>query len=362
MSECCVGKAICCQLSERLDDPMIYLSTFTAGFEDVVKNVLPSALRGSRVVEVYSGLIVYKYKGDPFDISKIMFFNNTFHLIRHFSGKKLTFGKMADEICSSRNDYLDRRIMKKRYGTFRVRFSRENRFAGVGITLASRAEREVVRSVGLKVNRLNPDTEFWYIIRSENTAFYAQLLFRRNYTEKNLKKGALRPELVHLMLNWAQLRPGDTVLDPFAGHGSIPLQVLKHYKFKTLIVNDISEEMAGYLKKLFSGYGKSSGVKIYCSDALHLDNIADKSVNRIITDPPWGLYEEIKEAETFYMQMLKSLQRVLKDDGLMLVLTARKSELEKAVTPNGLRIIDRIDTLVNGKKAALYKTVKASCD
>ena len=53
--------------------------------------------------------------------------------------------------------------------------------------------------------------------------------------------------------------------------------------------------------------------------------------------------------------MFESFKRVLAENGTVVVLSARKEELEKAVGNSNLKIVKSLHTLVNGKKAGVYK-------
>jgi tRNA G10 N-methylase Trm11 len=335
-----------------------YISTFTPGFEALIGRILPQLLAGSKVLKVYSGLVAYQYNGNPVEISKIPVFNNSYHIIRWFTGRNLTFHKMVNEVLAHRNHYLKHDGLNGSYKTFRIRFVKENQFQKVDKQLVSKAENEIIKAAKLKVNRLNPEIEFWYMIRRENTAYYTQLLCKRRITEKNLKKGELRPEFALLMIYWAEIAPHDVVMDPFAGYGSIPLQLYKSFPFGKLIINDKDCTKADYMERLFTKGGLRKNVEITCKDARSLSHIQDKSVDKIITDPPWGIYENIQDIEGFYSHVLMEMKRILKDEGQIIVLTASKSEFENAALSCGLRIIQRIDTLVNGKKASLFKAVR----
>ena len=90
------------------------------------------------------------------------------------------------------------------------------------------------------------------------------------------------------------------------------------------------------------------------NDTFELPQIEDASLDAIITDPPWGLWEDISDMEGFYKKMFESFKRVLKPQGTMTILSARTAELEAAVTAQGLTIKKSLHTLVNGKKATLY--------
>jgi len=310
-----------------------YISSFTTGFGEIAARALPSLLPGASVLHVYDGLIHYTSPGNPKAINQVPFFNNSWCALRFFRGKGLSFPHMVREI----------EARKLRYpvaeGTFRVRFSRGNQFAGVDRQISLRAENAVIRSSRLKLDRLNPATELWYVIRGEGFGFYGQLLQKRASTEKNLHPGELRPEFAWLMCCCGQPTKHSVILDPFAGYGAIPMQITKHFCFKRLIANDIDP-------------GKAQPM---CEDALHLTSIAGASIDLIITDPPWGYYEQIDGIALFYESMLKEFARILKPDGRAVVLSARKDEMMRAIEQSHAFTVEQaIHTLVNGKKAGVY--------
>ena len=52
-----------------------YISSFATGFGEIVSEKIVSMLKGAVVLDVYDGLIRYRYNGNPGDINKIVFFN-----------------------------------------------------------------------------------------------------------------------------------------------------------------------------------------------------------------------------------------------------------------------------------------------
>jgi len=311
-----------------------YISSFTTGFGEIAARVLPSLLSKARVLHIYDGLIHYTFPGNPSAINSIPLFNNSWFLLRFFEGKNLSFHRMISE---------DKSRYPIQEGTFRVRFSQGNQFVKVDKQISLRAENAVIKSSRLKLDRLNPTTELWYVIRDEGFGFYGQLLQKRAATEKNLHPGELRPEFAYLMCLCGKPTPTSVILDPFAGYGAIPAQIVKHFAFGKLYANDIDP-------------GKAQPI---CEDALHLASIADTSVDIIITDPPWGYYEEIGDIAVFYKAMLREFGRVLKEGGRAVVLSARKEEFTRAAGQSGAFEIEQaIHTLVNGKKAGVYVLVK----
>ena len=157
------------------------------------------------------------------------------------------------------------------------------------------------------------------------------------------------------MCCFAHVQSEDVVLEPFCGYGSIPVQLAKRFPCKKIYVSDIDEEKIKMLQQN-AALRQAQGpcVEICCADVFELLHIQDNSIDTIITDPPWGLWENIPDIEDFYNRMFVSFKRVLKPNGKMTILTARTVEFEKAVATSKLKINDSVHTLVNGKKATLY--------
>ena len=249
-------------------------------------------------------------------------------------------------------------------GTFRVRFQQENQFAKVDKNLTRRVEEYVTRNSRLALNRLSPTNEIWFSIRREGFAFCGELISKREFTEKNLNKGELRPEIAYLMCCFANLEKDSIVADPFCGYGSIPVQLSKRFSCKKIYASDIDQDKINNLRKgglhftvpepVEGQEPHATQIEICQADAFVLSHIADNSIDAIITDPPWGLWENIPDIEDFYNRMFISFKRVLKSNGKMTILTARTVEFENAVKKAGLTIHNSLHTLVNGKKATLY--------
>lgn len=324
-----------------------FVSSFITGFQDVVKADLHKRFPGIKILNIFDGLIHYQFDGNSRDLDKIIYFNNTFFVLKVFKLKNPTFNAMVGEIASSKNYFL---ISK---GTFRCRFIQENQFAKVDKNIVKKAEEAVLRNSKLTIDRLSPSTEVWYNIRRDGFAFCGQLISKREFTEKNLNKGELRPEFAYLMCAFAQIEKDAIVAEPFCGYGSIPIQLAKKIQFNKLYVSDIDDEKIAVLKN--NKHLQKENIELSKQDAFALNNIEENSISVVITDPPWGYYEDISDIKAFYDKMFVSFRRILKADGKMIILSARKEDIEKAASDNGVTILETVHTLVNGKKAALYK-------
>ena len=326
-----------------------FVSSFITGFQSLVQSDLAARFPKIKIINLFDGLVHYRYDGDSHDLEKIIYFNNTFFVLKAMKGKGLNFPSLVNSVCTSKNYFLVNK------GSFRIRFQNENQFAKVDKNLARRAEDYVLANSKLKLDRLSPTNEVWFSIRREGFAFCGELISKREFTEKNLNKGELRPEVAYFICCFADIKSEDTILEPFCGYGSIPTQLAKKFRFKKLYISDIESERVELTKSRKQISQAPEGlIECQVADAMSLNNIEDKSISLVITDPPWGYYEDIGDINDFYNRMFYSFDRVLKTDGRMVILSARKEELEQTVLANGFKIKNSLHTLVNGKKAGLY--------
>jgi hypothetical protein len=63
--------------------------------------------------------------------------------------------------------------------------------------------------------------------------------------------------------------------------------------------------------------------------------------------------------EIFYYNMLKEMVRICQKKSIIIILTAKIYELEQALRKyeNKLQILKKLNILVNGKKASVFKIV-----
>ena len=235
--------------------------------------------------------------------------------------------------------------------TFRIRYSVNNQFVSMNKSYTRQIEEKICRLTNARVDRVSPQIEYWFIKRSEHVGFFCRLLNKRKYTEKNLNKGELRPEFAYLMCMLGLLDKNTIVMDPFAGYGAVTKQVKKSFHFNKMYVSDINPDC---VRNLCYYFEKEQKVDVALRNALDMDDIDNRTIDVIITDPPWGYYEQIDNIEQFYIDMLKEFGRILKVSGNIIVLSARKNEFESAIIKQKYRICKKYDTLVNGKKASVY--------
>lgn len=335
-----------------------YFSTFITGFEKVVEKVLVDTLKDVEVNLLLDGLIAYSTTSDIDSVKKLKFINNTFLLIKKFDDlSNRPMDKMMKYALNKINFEKALNInISKKYRTFRVITSKENQLVSVNKSILSLLEEKIIKATHLKPNRSKPDVEFWFLSRREECGFFGMRLTKHPDFTKSLPKGELRPELAHFLCLVSEPKSADVFLDPFAGHGAIP-HARTNYPYKQIIVSDNNTHLVGKLRKRLKNTGN---ISVSRRDAIKLEGLDDKSVDKIVTDPPWGHFFDKKNMQQFYPQVLDSFFRVLRKGGLVVILIGEKELFEKLLdeVSDKFRLMEKYDTLVSGHKASVYKIIK----
>ena len=318
-----------------------YLSTFLSGTSPLVKSALEKSIISPKILLELDGLVAYETAVEPGKLLNFKFLNNSFILVKQFSN--------ADENCfkimfswAEENGFSGARDTLKNFNfkNFRVIISDANQLVSYDRKSIVKIEKRVKQDLGLNVNRLNPDTEVWFLRRSEGYCF---LLIRltNNSKVEHRSRGQLRPELANLMCLFASLASSDVILDPFAGHGTIVDQLQGFPHSKILAYEQDLDESALVIKKDFFE-----------------NDIPSEFVTKIITDPPWGLFDLNVNIEELYSKMFSEFERLLTKNGEIVILLSRDYDLNSLLEKHSFVIKSFFEILVSGKKATLYKLVK----
>ncbi len=330
-----------------------YFSTFITGFTDVIQEVLTKRFEKIQIEEELDGMIVYSTFAPVTQILEQKYFNNTFVLLASCPVQKdATTASIVKDLYRKANFGVARKYaVIQRASKFRISISRENELTSINNEIVKKIEEKILSQTPFKLDRQRADYEFWFVIRSEGKAY---LGMRITKLKAKPEKGQLRPELAQLLCALSNPAPEDIFLDPCAGSGAIVQERLTIGPFKQLIAGDSDPNKATALKFLFK---KNKFIQTRQLDVANLYTIEAASINKIVTDPPWGLYDDRdKDYSEFYTKILLEFKRVLIPNGIIVVLTARKEEFKKALTAvnTELSIKQKLDILVSGKKASIY--------
>jgi tRNA (guanine6-N2)-methyltransferase len=332
-----------------------YFSTFVPGLGGAVNNALERELGDVKITLLLDGLVVYESSESLSKIRDLRFFNNTFVLFALFRTESRPPQFLIRKVLENPEVVPDTLVgVNKKHSTFRIITSEENKLVPLNKNLLSRAEMLIEKKLKLSVNRSLPDLEIWFLTRKEGYGFFGLRITKKPNYEKLLHKGELRPELAHMLCIIADLKYSDILLDPFAGYGAIPIECARSFGVNKIFAGENDEKVYSILREKILKMNLNIVAGRW--DALHLHFLAENSIDKIVTDPPWGLYGNSKaDIKKLYSKMLHEFARVLKPAGTMVVLTSQKELFEELVFQSkGYKLREKYNILVSGKKAGIY--------
>ena len=377
----------------------LFYASFIPGLQNIIADAIKDRLgSGVKILKLLDGAVLFETE-TSYDKLNFFCFNNIFAVINVINEQRayslVALEKHIEVIINIKpRSFTEKKVFElktpcnsavylnplfnnsKSFNTFRVVISNENKPASIDEKFRLAAEDAISRLSGLKVNRVLPDTEFWFLYRREggkdkiadnkiqykknkNAKEMSFSVFMKRLTihasrEKSLHKGELPPPLAWAMCRLAGLAQSDTVLDPFCGYGSIPYAALKHFHITKFIACDKTKEAADYAAARFKKR-KNSGIIFHKSDFSGIFSfVEEKSIDAIITDPPWGYYQINDDA--FLVNMFKNFGRLLKDGGRAVVLYANDCNFLKDA-PDCFELQEKIPILLSGRKAIIYKFI-----
>lgn len=332
---------------------MIYFSSFLAGGGDIVSRFVTADLP-ARIITTLDGLIEYETKVSPKEVVKLKYFNNSYVLLSKF--KCDSFEEFVGKVilfCRQNGDSIWKTLIdvSSKSMTYRLMFYDRNVPAPVSGQQLELAERYISRKE--LVNRTNADLEISAMFRDEGWGFLGVRITKHPDYKKVLRPGELRPEVAEILCRLSGPDLGDVFLDPFAGYGAI-VAARKLTPYNSILCADADTTKVQQLKKRF---GSDKGIVIKQADASDMAWVKDSSVDKIVTDPPWGNFDRSIKVKELYPRMVSEWSRVLKDKGIVIVLTARRLWEEANEQYQLFDIDGKWDVLISGRQASILRLV-----
>lgn len=316
---------------------MKYIATFPAGCFEIISRQLKKFTIDELKIKQHDGSsVTFESHLTPEKLIDLRYFTNTYVI-------------------------LDQARLS-RYHSF---IKKDVNYRLMGLTEGEPTEldaRDLIRLCGLieSVFHLKPSRvgylHDFIVMKREHSAdeLFTLRLPRAKHKREQIPKGALRPEVAHILLLAAGARPTDTLVDPFAGYGSIPKEAVRGFGVKGVIAIECDADLLKLMEH--------QPYKVYGGDATDLNMIEGGSVDRIVTDPPWGLHEGLTEADlhTLYRRSLNEMSRILKPQGIALILSSNQTLSDTIQSFPMFQLIKSYDILVSGKKATIYKLQKTA--
>lgn len=327
---------------------MRYYVQFPAGTGELVAESIGSYVDRPEVVYADDSSLIFESDTPYSQVVQLPFVKNSFTVIADVVRRDVNEGvlELADSL---RYDELDGYA-----DTFRVMFHVDGELIPVNPRAKHALESEIAYASGQRMVGRGTGEEYWVVGRTD---FDYLMLCRRHIRPKRAAKaaGAISHEMSSLLVAASKPQPEDVFLDPFAGSGSFT-NARMSFPAKRIVYSD--SELERLRADFPPAVRESRVIEFLSDDALALPSFKDHEVDVIVTDPPWGEYEELPlELPEFLGAMARSFDRVLDvRTGRFVILIARKAaeEAEKALAGNNLQIDSTHEVLVNGHPATVF--------
>lgn len=306
-----------------------YFATFPAGtFPIIFKHLKSFAPTQLRVLEHDDSAVVFESALTPERLIEIRYFTNVYIV--------------AD-------NHMPRWMLKGKY--FNLAYIKNGEPQSLSGADRIKLESKLKHDFGLTPNTRLAKNNFYQIERQSGRAVLTLRLARAKFKREVVAAGELRPELAHILCLAAGVKAKHVVLDPFAGYGSIPLEAVRGFGCKQVIAAD---------NRTLPGRHEQTSIKWHVADVANLEFLAKRSVDHIVTDPPWGNYNKSDNLTDLYTNLSNEASRILKPYGTAVVLSGYADAEQCLLAGQGMRLVDKWDVLVSGKKATIYKLQKRS--
>jgi len=165
-------------------------------------------------------------------------------------------------------------------------------------------------------------------------------LHRRPYKQVHVP-GSLKPPVAAALLRLAGLTPGARVLDPCCGAGTLLVEAA----LSGAVALGGDRDPAALAAAQANARAAGIAAGLLCWDAQRLP-LVDGSVERIVSNLPWGRTVEVDTTlASFYQRVCSEMRRVVAPGGRLVVLT----NAPHLVSPGDLRCEQRLEISLFGQ-------------
>lgn len=330
----------------------MYFAQFLPGFSALVIASLQRDVPDVIIEEVFESSIVFSTNLPYFKVARKQYFSNIFLLLAAQPVAK------TSDVASVKQAHLnahypaimDRDHARQR-STFRVMVQKGNSLLGVPRDVLQNINSTISKKTRLMLSPLKATVEVWFLIRNEGLIFVGVKYIDHQKPHHKEQKGELKEHTAYMLNLLSRPVRADVVLDPFLGYGALLHSRTRAFSYSAAYGSDtfITDLASKKLKNI-------KNCSLHKADARSLTYLADNSIDCVVTDPPWGLYDSPQEdLKGFYDEVLSELVRVAKPDTRMVILMRRDSEFSASVASfTELKLQQQLNTLINGKKATVF--------
>jgi 23S rRNA G2445 N2-methylase RlmL len=203
----------------------------------------------------------------------------------------------------------------------------------------------------------NAAVEIWLTING-STAICGLRLSDRTMRHRTYKAehvaASLRPTVAAGMVRLADVKPGHVVVDPMCGAGTILAECLARAGARSERATILGGDLDGAaLRAAAANLRRLGAADLFRWDATRLP-LADQSVHRIVSNPPFGKQlSRREEIGPLYRRVVQEYNRMLRPGGMAVLLVAEFAALRHAARAAGWSLMQQLRVRVLGQPAVV---------
>lgn len=301
-----------------------YMATCVPGIGSVAADEIREVLKNINNISVSRGKVIFDYLSGDIDYNNLKCVDNLYKLFRVF-----TVGRHKADLAGIEKYVKDIDFeMNEEYQLplkVIVSASRSGKHTYSRYDAAKQIENILV-STGKFItgDNTNHDLAVRVDILGDNCAIYKQLTIsqmRFRGDDFHSARGGIRPSIAHCLVRLSQPKNDDIFYDPFCGAGTIPFE-RAFYKSKKIFASDYNSDVLEIARK-----NLNKSIIVFLADAAK-SNMKNNSVNKIVTNMPWGKQIKVDNIDKLYLDFLREVKRILSVDGIAVILTDQVELIE----------------------------------
>ena len=330
---------------------MRYYIQHSAGLGGLVSGALSSDLDRCEVVFRDDSGMIFDSSSRADQVESLQYVKNSFQVL--ITVPRVSVAGSTDQLVKQVRKRAALRNQPRR-SAFRTMVNVDGQLVGIPRDVRDRLESVITEQTGGRlIGRGGSGVEYWVVGRRDLDVMMLCLRLGSG-AKKSGARGSLSTDLSTLLVKASNPSAGDVFLDPFGGSGAM-VEARIVSAFRTAVYSDIRLSMLR--SQLSPRLVDSRKIRMLDEDALMLPSLSDGSVSAIVTDPPWGEYEDLGMPYVKFAEaMMRNFDRVLDRRRGRLVLLVSRREAPTVVErwePSGLAVKQTHEILVNGHPATV---------